>query len=102
MLESESSDVVQTYHFEMEMACCHDHRRMFLRSHSRSKDDKAPICWSLGETVGSPDGPRQRTICYLGELNSSAEARWLKTVEVFNEREEARQLKLFPLHKVPP
>jgi hypothetical protein len=44
---------------------------MFLRSHSRSKDGKAHIYWSLVETVRTPDGPRQRTICYLGELNSS-------------------------------
>ena len=43
-----------------------------------------------------PDGPRQRTLCYLGELNSSAQARWLKTIEVFNEQGEAEQLKLFP------
>src|ERR1039458_8025176 len=29
-------------------------------------------------------------------------ARWLKTVEVFNDQGEARQLKLFPSHVVPP
>jgi len=38
------------------------------------------------ETVRTADGPRQRTLCYLGELNSSAQARWWKTVEVFNEQ----------------
>jgi hypothetical protein len=75
---------------------------MFLRSHSRSEDGKAHVYWSLVETVRTPDGPRQKTICYLGELNSSAEARWLKTVEVFNEQGEARQLKLFPSHVEPP
>ena len=75
---------------------------MFLRSHSRSKDGKAHVYWSLVETVRTPDGPRQKTICYLGELNSSAEERWLKTVEVFNEQGEARQLKLFPSHVEPP
>jgi transposase len=75
---------------------------MFVRSHSRSKDGKAHAYWSLVETVRTPDGPRQKTICYLGELNSSAEARWLKTVEVFNEQGEARQLKLFPSHVEPP
>jgi transposase len=42
-------------------------------------------------------------LCYLGELNSSAHARWLKTVEVFNEQGEAQQLKLFPSQvEVPP
>jgi len=29
-------------------------------------------------------------------LNSSAQSRWLKTIEVFNEQGEAEQLKLFP------
>ncbi len=33
---------------------------------------------------------------YLGELNSSAQARWLKAIDVFNEQAEARQLKLVP------
>ena len=69
---------------------------MFLRSHARSKDGKAHTYWSLVETVRTPGGPRQRTLCYLGELNSSAQARWLKTIEVFNEQGEAQQLKLFP------
>lgn len=69
---------------------------MFLRSHSRSKDGKEHSYWSLVETERTADGPRQRTLCYLGELNGSAHARWLKTIEVFNEQGESRQLKLFP------
>lgn len=69
---------------------------MFLRSNRRSKDGKEHVYWSLVETVRTPEGPRQRTLCYLGELNSSAQARWLKTIEVFNEQGEAQQLKLFP------
>ena len=64
---------------------------------SRSKDGKDHTYWSLVETVRTPDGPRQKTLCYLGELNSSAQARWLKTIEVFNEQGEAQQLKLFPV-----
>src|ERR1700683_5292926 len=75
---------------------------MFLRSHSRNKDGKDHTYWSLVETVRTPDGPRQKTLCYLGELNSSAEARWLTTVEVFNQQGEAQQLKLFPSHVAPP
>jgi transposase len=35
-------------------------------------------------------------------LNSSAQARWLKTVEVFNEQGESTQLKLFPSEVEPP
>ena len=69
---------------------------MFLRAHGRKKDGKDHAYWSLVETVRTPDGPRQRRLCYLGELNSSAQARWLKTIEVFNEQGECTQLKLFP------
>lgn len=75
---------------------------MFLRSHRRDKDGKDHSYWSLVETVRTPDGPRQRTLCYLGELNSSAQARWLKSIEVFNEQGEAQQLKLFPSQVEPP
>src|SRR6202047_2290868 len=75
---------------------------MFLRPNRRSKDGKDHAYWSLVQTVRTSDGPRQRTLCYLGELNSSAEARWLTTVEVFNQQGEAQQLKLFPSHVAPP
>src|SRR5207245_906388 len=73
-----------------------DSGRMFLRPHQRSKDGKQHTYWSLVETVRTAHGPRQRTLCYLGELNGNARARWLKTIEVFNEQGESRQLKLFP------
>jgi hypothetical protein len=43
----------------------------------------------VSHAVRTVDGPRQRTLCYLGELNGSAQARWLKSVEVFNEQGEA-------------
>src|SRR5271165_1060911 len=75
---------------------------MFLRPNHRDKDGKQHIYWSLVESVRTPDGPRQRTLCHLGELNGSDQARWLRTVEVFNEQGEAQQLKLFPSHVEPP
>ena len=75
---------------------------MFLRAHGRKKDGKEHTYWSLVETVRTPDGPRQKTLCYLGELNSSAQGRWLTTIEVFNEQGEAQQLRLFPSHVEPP
>src|SRR6266568_3199438 len=75
---------------------------MFLRANHREKDGKDHTYWSLVETVRTPDGPRQRTLCYLGELNDSAQARWLKTIDVFNEQGETQQLKLFPSHVEPP
>jgi len=73
-----------------------------LRPNHRSKDGKDHTYWSLVETVRTADGPRQKTLCYLGELNNSAQARWLTTVEVFNDRGEAQQLKLFPSHVAAP
>lgn len=69
---------------------------MFLRVHHRIKDGKDHTYWSLVETLRTPAGPRQRTICYLGELNASAEARWRKTVRVFNAQGDEQQLALFP------
>src|ERR1700682_458828 len=75
---------------------------MFLRSNHRGKDGKDHTYWSLVETVRTVDGPRQKALCYLGELNSSAHSRWLRTIEVFNEQGEAQQLKLFPSHVAPP
>ena len=69
---------------------------MFLRANRREKDGKEHTYWSLVEKLRRPDGPRQKTLCYLGELNDSAQARWLKTVEVFNDQGKTRQLKLFP------
>jgi transposase len=71
---------------------------MFLRPNHRGKDGKQHTYWSLVESVRTPDGPRQKTLCHLGELNGSDHARWLKTVEVFNEHGQAQQLKLFPSH----
>ena len=75
---------------------------MFLRANHREKDGKRHTYWSLVETVRTADGPRQRTLCHLGELNDSAQARWLKTIEVFNDAGERHQLKLFPSDIAPP
>ena len=75
---------------------------MFLRPHRRHKDGKDHTYWSLVETVRTPDGPRQRPLCYLGELHDAARARWLKTTAVFNHHGESRQLKLFPSSVNPP
>jgi transposase len=75
---------------------------MFLRPNRRTKDGKDHTYWSLVETVRTVDGPRQKTLCYLGELNDSSQARWVKTIEVFNDQGEAQQLKLFPSHVEPP
>jgi hypothetical protein len=69
---------------------------MFLRPNHRNKDDKDHTYWSLVETVRTADGPRQKTLCYLGELNGSAEARWLTTVEVSTHRAKRSNSSSFP------
>lgn len=69
---------------------------MFLRANRRTKDGKDHTYWSLVETVRTPGGPRQRTVCYLGELNTGAAARWRKTIQLVNARGEEVQLALFP------
>jgi transposase len=74
---------------------------MFVRANRRRKDGKDHIYWSLVETVRTADGPRQRTVCYLGELNSAAEARWRKTVRIFNAQGEEQQIALFPAGTAP-
>ena len=69
---------------------------MFLREYHRWKDGKDHQYWALVETRRTAEGPRQRTVCYLGELNSSLEARWRKTLHVFNAEGAEHQLALFP------
>ncbi len=68
---------------------------MFLRPNYRTKDGKDHVVGGDGAN-GRRSSPR--TLCYLGELNGPAQARWLKSVEVFNEQGEAQQLKLFLSH----
>lgn len=65
---------MQIYPLETGPAPWHDGRRMYLRPRCRSKIGKSHAYWSLVEMVRTPNGPRQRTLCYLGELNSSAQA----------------------------
>jgi hypothetical protein len=87
---------VQTDPLAPKILCCHDRHKMFLRQHGRIRNGREHRYWSLVKTVRPADGPRQRTLCYLGELNGSAHARWQKTIQVFNQQGESTQLKLFP------
>src|SRR5260370_149503 len=73
-----------------------------MRLNLCSKESKEHTYLSLVESVRTPEGPCQRTLCHLGELNGSDHARWLRTVEVFNEQGEAQQLKLLPSNVEPP
>jgi hypothetical protein len=57
---------------------------VFLKVHHRSKDGKDHHYYSLVESVRTSRGPQHRTLAYLGELNSSTESAWRRSIAVFN------------------
>jgi transposase len=69
---------------------------MFLRGYKRFKDGKEHTYYALVESERTPEGPRQRTVAYLGELNHDQERRWQRTVVFHNRQGDAQQLRLFP------
>jgi len=75
---------------------------MFLRATTRRKDGKVHRYWSIVENRRLPCGRvLQRYVLYLGEINSSQERAWRKSVEVFDERtEQSRSLSLFPEDRI--
>lgn len=75
---------------------------MFLRATTRKKDGKVHRYWSIVENRRLPDGRvLQRHLLYLGEINSSQERAWRKSVEVFDERTaQSRTLSLFPEERI--
>jgi transposase len=75
---------------------------MFLRASTRKKDGKVHRYWSIVENRRLPGGRvLQRHVLYLGEINSSQERAWRKSVEVFDEgAERSRALSLFPEERI--
>lgn len=69
---------------------------MYLRKNVRVKDGKEHLYWSMMETVRMPQGPRQRLVCHLGELNSSQEYAWRHAITVLTADGTKEQLHLFP------
>ena len=71
---------------------------MFLRSTSRKKNWKEHRYWSLVENKRLNDGRIvQRHVLYLGEINSSQEQAWRKSIEVFEDQSaQPTTLALFP------
>ena len=68
---------------------------MFLKPNKRIKDGKAHIYYTLNESTRiSARRVVQRTILHLGELTTSQHHRWRHTIDVINERDEARQMEL--------
>ena len=59
---------------------------MFLRYSSRKKDGKEHRYWSIVETKRVNDRRVvQRHVLYLGEINSTQELAWRKSIEVFQD-----------------
>lgn len=71
---------------------------MFLRATIRRKDGKEHRYWSLVENKRVSGGRvLQRHVLYLGEINSSQELAWRKSIEVLEDgADRPRSLALFP------
>jgi len=72
---------------------------MFLRRTIRKKDGKEHHYWSLVENKRVSGGGRvvQRHVLYLGEINSSQQSAWRKSIEVLEDgAARPRSLALFP------
>src|SRR3970040_331326 len=71
---------------------------MFLRGTNRRKDGKDHHYFSVVENRRVSSGKTvQRMVVYLGEINDTQQAAWLKTLDVFDEQEQrSRALSLFP------
>ena len=71
---------------------------MFLRYTNRKKDGKEHRYFSVVENRRLSSGKiAQRTVLYLGEINDTEEAAWLKTLNVFDEEEQrSRQRREVP------
>jgi len=76
---------------------------MFLRCSKRRKDGKEHLYWSIVENRRLSGGRvAQRHVLYLGELNGRQESSWRKTVELFDQDEDApQQVALFPEEHAP-
>jgi hypothetical protein len=65
---------------------------MFLKPNKRCKDGKQHIYYTLTESLRvNKRRTVQRTTLHLGELTTSQHHRWRHTLDVTNERSEARQ-----------
>jgi hypothetical protein len=72
---------------------------MFLRATARKKDGKEHTYYSVVENKRLADGRVvQRHVLYLGEINSSQQLAWRKSIEVFDEgySPPTRTIALFP------
>ena len=71
---------------------------MFLRSIVRKKNGKQHECFSIVENKRVAGGKVvQRHVLYLGEINSTQQAAWRRTIEIFEDGElQPKTVALFP------
>ena len=73
---------------------------MYLKCNKRKKDGKVHHYWSIVESIRTSSGRVvQRQALYLGEINSSQEKAWRKTIEIVEQKqsdEPPSQMALFP------
>ena len=77
---------------------------MFLKRTVRHKDGKEHQYWSLVENRRVDGGKKvvQRHVLYLGEINSSQQAAWRKSIEIFEEGSlQPHTVALFPEERAP-
>jgi hypothetical protein len=77
---------------------------MYLRCHVRRKDGKEHRYWSIEEKHRCADGRAvDRRVLYLGELNDSQQASWLRCIEAIEEGSQRQlRLALFPADRAIP
>ena len=68
---------------------------MYLKCHRRFKDGKEHRYFSIAEKRRVARGTVDRHILYLGEINDSQRAAWLKQIEVLDDHAQTRTLALF-------
>ena len=71
---------------------------MHIKCHRRLKDGKEHRYWSIVESRRCSGGRIvQRHVLYLGEINDSQKASWLRCIEVFDATQQQQvRLALFP------
>ena len=76
---------------------------MFLKRTKRKKDGKEHHYWSIVENRRLSDGRVvQRHVLYLGEINSSQQAAWTKTIDLLEAGQpRPRTVALFPEDRLP-
>lgn len=77
---------------------------MYLRCHLRRKDGKEHRYWSIEEKQRCADGRAvDRRVLYLGEINDSQQASWLRCIEAIEEGTQRQlRLALFPADRAIP